>query len=72
MSGVRLLIDENLSEAILAKVCGLLPDVRRELGDGTGDLAIWDHAQSHGFVLLTRDEAFARLSTLRSPPPKVV
>ena len=49
MSGVRLLIDENLSEAILAKVCGLFPDskhVRRELGDGTGDLAIWDHAQS--------------------------
>ncbi len=33
---------------------------------------MWAHAGAHGFVLVTKDEDFHRLSVLRGPPPKVI
>jgi len=36
------------------------------------DSAIWAHARHHGFVIVTRDEDFHRLSVLHGPPPKVI
>ena len=36
------------------------------------DRAIWAHARDHGFVIVTRDEDFHRLSVLHGPPPKVI
>lgn len=39
---------------------------------GSGDAAIWARAAAEGFVLVTKDEDFQRLSVLLGPPPKVI
>lgn len=36
------------------------------------DRAIWAYAAVNGFVLVTKDEDFQRLSLLEGAPPKVV
>ena len=36
------------------------------------DRAIWAHARDRGFVIVTRDEDFHRLSVLHGPTPKVI
>lgn len=36
------------------------------------DRAIWAYAGANGFVLVTKDEDFQRLSLLEDAPPKVV
>lgn len=36
------------------------------------DRAIWAHARDHGFVIVSKDEDFHRLSVLHGPPPKVI
>jgi predicted nuclease of predicted toxin-antitoxin system len=36
------------------------------------DRAIWNHARNHGFVIVSKDEDFHRLSVLHGPPPKVI
>ncbi len=33
---------------------------------------IWTHARDHGFVIVSKDEDFHRLSVLLGPPPKVI
>jgi predicted nuclease of predicted toxin-antitoxin system len=38
----------------------------------TRDRAIWAYAAANGFVLVTKDEDFHRLSVLLGAPPKVV
>ncbi len=36
------------------------------------DRAIWIHARDHGFLIVSKDEDFHRLSVLHGPPPKVI
>lgn len=75
MSRPRLLLDENLSESILRAVSETYPDsdhVRLALLAGATDEQVWAYARDHGFVLVTRDEDFERLSALRGAPPKVL
>ncbi len=36
------------------------------------DRAIWSHARDHGFVIVSKDEDFHRMSVLHGPPPKVI
>ena len=36
------------------------------------DRAIWAHARDNGFVIVSKDEDFHRLSVLHGPPPKVI
>ena len=36
------------------------------------DRAIWAHAREQGFVIVSKDEDFHRLSVLYGPPPKVI
>jgi predicted nuclease of predicted toxin-antitoxin system len=36
------------------------------------DRAIWMYAAANGFVLVTKDEDFHRLSVLHGAPPKVI
>lgn len=74
-AAVRLLLDENLS----ARLVGLLDDVYpgsahlEHLGLlGAPDEAVWSYAATTGFVLVTKDEDFHRLSVLRGAPPKVL
>jgi len=39
---------------------------------GASDEAIWTHAREMGFLIVTKDEDFQRLSVWRGAPPKVV
>jgi predicted nuclease of predicted toxin-antitoxin system len=72
---VRLLFDEQLSEELVTAVRDLFPGSLhiRLLGKGgAGDPVVWQLAQEHGCVLVTKDEDFHRLSVLHGAPPKVV
>jgi predicted nuclease of predicted toxin-antitoxin system len=72
---VRLLFDEQLSEALVVAVADLFPDSLhvRILGKGgAADHDVWGLAREHECVLVTKDEDFHRLSVLRGAPPKVV
>ena len=72
---MRLLFDEQLSEALVTAVADLFPDSShvRLLGKGgAADRDVWGLAREHDCVLVTKDEDFHRRSVLRGAPPKVV
>lgn len=72
---MRFLFDENLSTALVSALADLFPRSQHVVQVGLGgapDTSVWDFAAVHGFVLVTKDEDFQRLSVVRGPPPKVV
>jgi predicted nuclease of predicted toxin-antitoxin system len=72
---VRLLLDENLSERLIAALAPRFLDVLhvRRLGlGGASDARLWQLAAEQQCLLVTRDEDFVQLSVLRGPPPKVL
>jgi len=73
--GQRLLLDENLSEKLLPLLIEQFPNschVRLIGLGGASDTAIWEWAQMHVMLLVTKDEDFLALSVARGFPPKVV
>lgn len=75
MTAVSLLLDENLSESVAARVAAEFPNaehVRRVLGAGATDQRVWEYAKSRDHLLVTLDHDFERLSVARGAPPKVV
>ena len=72
---MSLLLDENLSESVAARVAAEFPDaehVRRVLGAGASDQRVWEYAKARNHLLVTLDQDFERLSVSRGAPPKVV
>ena len=72
---VRFLIDENLSASLVRALAGEFPGSVHLLDAGLGgakDTVVWARAAAEGFVLLTKDDDFHRLSVLHGAPPKVV
>jgi|SRR5690606_2121353 len=72
---MKLLFDENLAARLVRDLADTYPDSAHvsALGlEGAPDRAIWARAAADGFVLVTKDEDFHRLSVLLGPPPKVV
>ncbi len=72
---MRLLFDENLSESALAALPPSFQGsahVRRLLGDGATDRAVWQAARDGGFTIVTLDSDFEALGPLLGHPPKVV
>ena len=72
---LRLLLDENLSERLLPLLSARFenPQHVRLLGlGGADDLEIWELARRDGYLLVTKDEDFLRLSLSRGFPPKVI
>lgn len=72
---MRLLFDEQLSEALVHRLSGVFPDalhVRLLDRGGASDPDVWNLALEHGCMLVTKDEDFHRLSLLRGAPPKVL
>ena len=71
----RLLLDENLSEAVLNG----LPEqfvgsthVRQLIGSGATDQAVWCAARDGNYIIITLDSDFELLSLARDAPPKVI
>ena len=72
---MKLLIDQNLSHRLVKPLQEQFPGTEqvRRLGlTDRRDITIWDYARQHGFVILTQDEDFADLSSLRVAPPKII
>jgi predicted nuclease of predicted toxin-antitoxin system len=72
---VKLLLDENLSQRLARPLAEAYPGSAHaaDLGlAGAPDRALWARAAADGYVLVTKDEDFHRLSVLLGPPPKVV
>ena len=72
---MKLLFGENLSNALSHELRDLYPESAHVLTLGLGgaaDRVVWERAAVDGFVLVTKDQDFQRLSVLRGSPPKVV
>ena len=72
---MRLLFDEQLSEALVRKLGDVFPGalhVRLLDRGGAPDPDVWELARDHGCVLVTKDGDFHRLSLFYGAPPKVV
>ena len=71
----KLLFDENLSARLVRLLADTYPGSTHveHLGLlGAADRVVWTRAGDGGFILVTRDEDFHRLSVMHGPPPKVV
>ncbi len=72
---MKLLFDQNLSWRLPAKLADLYPDsqhVRDADMRESDDITIWGYAQTHDFVIVTKDIDFQQRSLLFGQPPKVV
>ncbi len=72
---MKLLIDQNLSYRLVKPLQAQFPGTEqvRRLGlTNNRDTSIWEYARQNDFVILTQDEDFFDLSSLRGAPPKVI
>lgn len=72
---MKLLLDENLSHRLVARLADYFPGTVSVFGvglQGQPDAVVWDYAVEHGFVLVSKDDDFRQMSFLRGHPPKVV
>lgn len=72
---MKLLFDENLAGRLGRDLSDLYPgsaDVLTLGMGGAADRDVWSRAARDGFILVTKDEDFHRLSVLLGPPPKVI
>jgi predicted nuclease of predicted toxin-antitoxin system len=72
---VKLLLDENISRRIVSVLEPSFPGTSHvELVGlaGATDLSICDYASEHNFVVVTKDEDFDRLVSVRQFKPKLI
>jgi predicted nuclease of predicted toxin-antitoxin system len=72
---VRLLFDQNLSPRLPARLADLFPGSEHveDAGLGTApDDTVWAYALAGGLAVVSKDEDYSHLSTLRGVPPKVL
>jgi predicted nuclease of predicted toxin-antitoxin system len=72
---MKLLFDENLSDRAIPHILDLYPDSSHVKAHGLthgDDGAIWDFAQQHGYILVSKDSDFHQRSLLFGGPPKFV
>lgn len=72
---MKLLFDHNLSPQLVQRLVDLFPDSTHvyTLGmDEADDCEVWDYAQRHEFIIVTKDSDYNELLTLRGFPPKVI
>lgn len=72
---MKLLLDQNVSHNLVAKLRPHFPDTShlRNLGmRQTTDEEVWQFARANGFALLTKDFDFYHRALTRGHPPKVI
>ena len=70
---MRLLIDENLSRRLPARVDDLFSGSIHVSSPGlleTPDSVVWDFAKANGFAIITADVDFYEMATTIGPPPE--
>lgn len=72
---MKLLLDENLSRRLVARIVDLFPEsshVSAEHLLQASDQTIWNHAKKNEFSIVSADSDFYELATALGPPPKVI
>jgi len=72
---VRLLLDQNISRALVHKLASLYPDSMHvaDVGlDSAEDEAVWDYAANNSRLIVSKDSDFSHRSLVVGHPPKVV
>ena len=72
---MKLLIDQNLSRKLSARLQDQFPGslhIREVLTHRATDPSIWSYARDNGFVVITKDSDYRRLSNERGHPPKLI
>ena len=72
---MKLLLDENLSDRIVAQVLDFYPGLSHVKAHDltrTDDGIIWSFAQEHGFVIVSKDADFHQRSLVHGAPPKFI
>ena len=71
---MRLLFDANLSRHLIGHLTDAYPGSAHAsvLGPEPEDIEIWEYAKTKGFVVVTKDSDFYRMSMAWGPPPKVI
>jgi predicted nuclease of predicted toxin-antitoxin system len=72
---VKLLLDENLSDRIIARIIDLYPDsahVKTLALLQSEDVMIWEYAKANNFVIVSKDSDFHQRSLLYGHPPKFI
>ncbi|MEO8609917.1 MAG: DUF5615 family PIN-like protein [Chloroflexota bacterium] len=72
---MKLLLDNNLSPKLVARLASLYPDSSHVamLGlDAASDMEVWKSAQREDYCLVTKDSDFNELLASKGFPPKVI
>lgn len=72
---MKLLLDQNLSHRLVESWLAIFPESAHAgaIGlDRADDTAIWQHARSGGFVIVSKDDDFRQRSLVFGHPPKVI
>ncbi len=74
---MKLLIDANLSWRLSkslknADIESIHVDFEKSLKKPPRDIDIWNFAMKNGWLILTNDEDFVDLATLKGFPPKII
>lgn len=72
---MKLLFDQNLSPRLVTRLADRYPDSAHTdlLGLGNDDdRIVWDYAQRHDFLIVTKDSDFSELVVFLGFPPKVI
>ena len=72
---MKLLLDENLSRRLVARLADLYPEsvhVAEASLPASSDRDVWEYAKARGFIIVSADSDFYELATTIGPPPKVV
>jgi predicted nuclease of predicted toxin-antitoxin system len=72
---MRLLLDQNLSPALVGRLADIFPNSAHVFPLGMGDaddISICEYAVEHGFVVVTKDADYCELLSLRQTPPKII
>jgi predicted nuclease of predicted toxin-antitoxin system len=72
---VKLLFDANLSPRLTALLRDAFPgsDHVFDIGQlALDDMSVWGHARDNGFIIVSKDSDFHRMSFVLGAPPKVI
>ena len=72
---LKLLIDNNISHRIVARIEDLFPNsthVMLKNLDKSSDLKVWNYAKQHNFTILTKDSDFNDIAIHKGTPPKII
>jgi predicted nuclease of predicted toxin-antitoxin system len=72
---MKLLLDNNLSHRLVARIADLYPEPSHVMTvglDEAEDEEIWNYAKKNHFTIVTKNADYDDLSLIRGSPPKVI